>query len=774
MKQPFRTNKLRFFCSVIILFSLSTFVVLAEQVTQEQQTADRFWEILVKSPRRGTTFDRVYAYYVDTGHAEQLLQYCQNLTEENPKYAKAWMLYGLTAERRGLIEDAANAFQNATQLDSKDTVAPFYLGELRMVQGRLSEAIDALEIAAQRQPTRTEIRAVLQTLGRAYERFGEPQKSAAVWNKLEQLFPEDPEMLVQIAELLESENRFDEALKRYEKLIATAGDEFSRVRYVLALVDIKLKQGNEQDALENLNKLLDHLAPESWLAESVRDRIERIFIRNNDITGLVEFYRARLEKHSTDFEAVRRLALAMRQLGQLDDARQLLSTTIEKTPSHIPLRLTLIDFLIDLKEIAAAVEQYQVIDQLSPNNSDYLTRWGQLVLQNENVNEESRQAEAVKIWSRITDADPTNPVAAVTTADLLLRNKIYNEAEQFYQKAMALRPNDTAYREYLALFYHSRRQKEKGLETLRPLGEGDKQTIDNLAQLGNLLQSLGYASESFQTFQRAAALFADDWQTQWRYIEAMIRRGTPPDMEEAAQRLTQAERLVETEEQFEAFLQQEVQFLKSTQKLAETTATLEKQIEEIQNNKESVSLVRAFWRLAVYRQAEVKIQAAVTAIEKALDVEPSPSNRLRRVAAELFEQNGDGEKALEAYQILAEEDTVRRVDHLKHLISLQIKLGQIDNAIETGRRLIGLGSGNPAYLRFYADLLLSVGRREEGMEILRQALRMEPGDVTTLALLAQTLAQDGKGNEAIEITWRLFERTDNLSGQLSIINTLTD
>ncbi|MDR0338502.1 MAG: tetratricopeptide repeat protein, partial [Planctomycetaceae bacterium] len=786
-KQTVPTNHFGYigliFCIFILyLFFALIFSVAEEAVDREQQIIERFWEILIKSPRRGTTFDRVYTYYIDTGHAEQFLERCRNLTEQNPKHNKSWILYGLAAERRGAMELAAKAFQTATELDTDDSVAPYYLGEIRIAQGFLREAITALELSVQRKPLRADIRNVLQTLGRTYERFGDSKKSEAVWNQLEELFPDDPDMLVQIAELLESENRYDEALKRYEKLAAKADDEFSRVRFILATIDIKQQQGKEQTVLVDLETLLDRLAPESWLAESVRNRIDRIFARKGNETGLVEFYRQRLEKHPADFESARRLALTLQQIKQPENARKLLTETIEKTPSNIPLRLTLIDILIEQKDIAAAIAQYETIDRLAPNRIDYLSHWGQLVCQNMERDESTRKMEAVKIWTKIVDADPNNPVAAVIVADLLLRNKIYDEAQQFYHRAMELRPNDSTYREYLAIFYHGRGQKEKALETLRPLAESDKPTLENLTQLGNLLLSLGYVTESFETFQRAAELFPNDLQTQWRFIEALIRRGKPDDLKAASLRLTQAERLIETDEQFESFLQQEVRFLKSTQKLAAATEILEQQIEEIQNknndnnnsdNKSSL-LVRLFWRLAVYRQAEVKSYAATVAIEKALAIAQLSDYRLYRVAAELFEQNGDGEKAAKLYKILAERDTVWRADHLKHLISLQIKLGQIDHALENCRTLIGFSSANPVYLRFYADILLSLGKHDEGIAVLRQALRIEPGDIATLTLLAQTLANAGQDNEAIEMTWRLFERTDHLSGQLSIIETLTN
>jgi tetratricopeptide (TPR) repeat protein len=485
---------------------------------------ERYWDILVQSPKRGTTFDRVYHYYVDTGHAEVLLADCKKFTEENPKDAKAWMLLGLVAERRGNGTQAVEAFQLATKFDVKDSVAPFYLGEILITQGRLRDAIAALEQSVERKPGRMEIRTILQTLGRTYERFGESRKATEIWNRLENLFPDDPDTLVQIAELLESENRLEEALKRYEKLIAQTTDEFSRVRFSLAAAEIKLRQGQEQETLRDLDRLLDQLTSDSWIAESVRKRIDRLFVRNNDESGLTDFYRKRLKRYPNEIESVQRLALTLRRLDHIDETHKLLSETITKLPSNIPLRLTFIDFLIDQKEIPAALEQFQTIDRLSPNNADYLVRWGQIVLQNKELSESVRKREAVRIWTKIADAAPNDAAAAITVADILLRNNFSDDAEHFYRQAVKLRPNDVSYREYLAIFYHSQHQNEKVLETLQPMTEGDKKTVTNLTQTGNLLLSLNYVTESFDRFKDAAELAPNDLQTPFLHCPQKWRK----------------------------------------------------------------------------------------------------------------------------------------------------------------------------------------------------------------------------------------------------------
>jgi tetratricopeptide (TPR) repeat protein len=745
-----------------------------ESADGEQQIIERYWDILVKSPKRGATFDRVYNYYVDTGQGTVLLDDCRKFTQDDPNDTKAWLLLGLVAERRSELTIAAEAFQIAAKLDPDDPTAPFYLGGVCVTQGRFRDAVTSLEESAKRAENsssgRKEIRNILQTLGRVYERFSEPKKSAEVWNKLERLFPDDPEILVQIAELLESEGKWDEALKRYEKLAAKNEDDFARVRFTLSGVEIKLRQNKEQDALADLNELLDNLAPESWLADSVRERINQVFVRSGNEKGLVEFYRKRIDDQPNDTESVRRLAKVLKP----DEAEKLLTETIEKSPSNVPLRLALLDLDIELKKIADAVSQIETINELEPNNVDYLSQWGSLVLQNKEIDESIRKTTSTEIWSKIAEIDPDDPLAAVTVADLLFRNKIYEPAEQFYQKALELQPDDFLYREHLAKFYHARHQKEKVLDVLRPMAEGESVTVENFMQLGNNLLSLGYTAESFDVFHDAAEKFAGDLYAQWRYIEALVRRGKSSDMELAAEHLTQTEKLLENDEQFAPFLKHEIQLLQSLQKLSQATTVLETKINHI----EPARLVREFWRLAMYRQAVVKLQPAINAAEQALKTatESKPLNPpvpLLRLAAELYEQAGNNAKAMQYYRQLIKMDTASKIDYLKQLANAQSQAGQLDAALETCRELVGIGAGNAANVRFYANLLIGIGRYNEAIDLLQQSLRKEPGETETLKTLAQTLISAGRDHESLEMSWRLFERTDHLPGKLTVIENLT-
>lgn len=723
----------------------------------------------MQSPRRGAAFDRLYGLYVDSGHADILLEKCLAETSRSisaVKDSKSFQLLGLLYERRGEIDRAIDAFERSAELDSKNALAPFYLAEQYAAKNRIADAVAALEESIRRKPGRVDLRIILQTLGRLSTRSGESDRSDSVWALLDRLYPDDPDLSVRIAEILESEGRLDDARRRYEQLLERPStDDYARVRYTLAAADIKIRQENDPEALDDFERLLDRLAPDSWLADSVRARIERLFaLRSND-SGLIDFYRKRLDKRPSDTETLRRLATIYLRLDRESEARNLLETGIEHYPADIPLRFSLIELFVRRQEISSALKQYREVARLAPDNVDYLTDWGRLILSDPDKSETERKAGAVEIWTRLCRTDPNDPIPCLRVADLALQYDIPDVAERFYRKAVELQPDSLAYREYLGLFYHRNFQRKKAVEMIRSMAETGNRSVESLLRSGTLFQSLGYAEEAYQTFREAVEAAPDDLSVRWKYLETLIRRD---ELAAVMEQLTAMERLVGGEEDFALFLRREVRFLRESQKLESATKILDDRL-----SRRTDADLRTLWRLAVYFQAVGRTDRAVETVDRILESGNATAPVLR-FAVDLFDRTGRREKAMELCETLVEKDGVWRIEHLKRLANLQLEYDRIDRAVETGRKFMELGGGNAANGRFYAELLFRAGRRSEGIEALRQALRAEPGDATTMKLLAKQLAETGRNDEAVEIAWRLFDRTESVSEKLDAVATLAE
>ena len=753
--------------SFLCLLLASTLCTAQESVEAQQRVIERYRELLIQSPKKGAIFDRVYGHYVDTGQSVLLYQDCQKATQDQPTKAGAWMLLGLVAERRGKTEQAAEAFQTAANLEPNNHLPLLYLGDLLLNQRRTFDAITAFEQANERLQTnsgsKVDMRAVLQALALAYSRFGDPQKSLEMWNQLAGHFPNDPDILVQVAESMEFDGKLDEALKQYRRLITLTDDNFERIRLSFAAIDLMLRLGDNESALRDLDALLGYVNTDSYLADAVRDRIDRIFERGRDQNRHIEFYQKRFAQEPNDTASLLRLVRIFQQADRSTEAETLLLSTIKVSPSNIPLRLALIDLLVARRDINAAIEQFQAIDRFAPMQTDHLIRWGTLVLQNSGGTETVRRTEAAKIWNRIAENLPNDPVAAVLVADLFDRNKFSVEAERLYQRAVALRPNEFSYQENLATFYHHQRQKDKVLETLRS---------KDRAEVGRVLLALGYVVEASHTLREAVQTDPQNWMVQYRYLESLLLQNTPESGQSIRELFANAERQIVNDEQYALFLQQEVQLLRSVQRIVEA-------VRIVQSTVETSSSVRSLWHLAVLHQSEANYLAAVAAMEKGLELARLSGAGgqdgvipLLRLAAELYEQSGDTSKAIALYQTLVQADPARSGNHWQQIITLQIQRGELSQALESTRNLLGRGTENADRLRFVADLLLSVNRRDEAIGLLRQALVHEPGNTDVLRVLAQTLADSEQHEEAIELFWRLYERLEHFPAKLSVIEIL--
>ena len=724
---------------------------------------ERYRELLVQSPKKGAIFDRVYGHYVDTGQSATFYQDLLTATQNKPNDAGTWMLFGLIAERRNRTEQAAEAYTTAATLEPEHHLPMLYLGELLLNQRRVYEAIAAFEEANERLAkhtgSRVDRRAVLQALALAYSRFGEPQKSLDVWNQLAALFPNDPDILVQVAESMEFDGKLDEALKQYRRLLTITDDNFERVRLSLAAIDIMLRLGDDEEALRDLNTLLGFVHSDSYLADAVRDRIDRIFNRRRNQNQHIDFYQKRIAQEPNDVASLLRLVRIFQRADRSTEAETLLLDTIKVSPSNAALRLTLIDMLVARRDIGGAVEQFQAMNRVT---TDHLIRWGTLLLQHPGMAESERRTEAAKIWHRITENAPNDPVAAVMVADIFARNRFNDEAERLYKRAIDLRPNEFSHRESLAVFYHQQSQKDKVLETLL---SGDQ------SEIGRVLLTMGYLDEATETLREAVRANPQNGTVQSRYLEALLRQNTPESIQTIRALFVNAERQIASDEQYALFLHQNVQLMRSMQRVSEG-------VRIVQSIVETTPSVRSLWFLAMLHQAEANFFSAIATLEKALETADGRRQTaeehlpLLRFAAELYEQSGDTNKAIALYQTLVHKDPARSGDHWQRIITLQIQRGELAQALESSRNLLGRGTENAERLRFVADLFLTANRRTEAIGLLRQALIHEPGNTDVLRILAQTLADSEQHEEAIELFWRLYERLEHFPAKLSVIEIL--
>lgn len=736
----------------------------SEAEAAQVKAAERFLTVLEKTPRRGTALDRVYGHHVEFGTLDQFIAKLREKAEKSPEDGTTWMLLGLVESQRGQDAAAAEAFAKADDLRPTDALASYYLGQAQVRIGQNAEAVASMERAIERKPKRGDVLEIFQQLGRMHQRAQRNEEALRVWTRLEEMFPDDPRVLEQIAVTLAEEGALVPALTRYERLAKIETDDYRKTMSLVAIAELKVRSGKKEDGLRELETVLSELDPEGWLYRDVRRRVDDVFLKTGDQDGLVSYYESWLSTHPEDVEGMSRLAKFLAQSARVPEAAKWMEKALKLAPSRADLRKAFIDQLVDDQRIPEAIQQYALLVEAAPNNTDFLRDWGKLVLKDKSQDLEVRKKEATRIWNLMLASRSDDPLMVSQVADLLRQSDMKEEALALYEKAVTLAPGDPQYREYLGEFYHILKRKENALATWASIADGPNRTVENLVRLAEVYNSFGYQDQSLKTIAEACVLEPKEFALQMRSAEYHKRAAK---FDDAIRYVDAAQPLAETDEDRDELIRQRIEILQSSEKLDEEIAAIEKRLEA------SPQKAATDWTLlARYYEAGRRWVQAQEAIDSALTVDAKSISALT-AAARIGESSGDYGRAAGYSQQLADIDRRSRGDHLMNVARLMSQMGKSDEALKAANDLIISAPGNTDNYEFYAQLCFRLGKSEEGLDALRKAARINPNEPQLMMALASALATQMRTSEAIEVYWRAFDKSDGIEDRTTLTEKLT-
>ncbi len=760
--------------TMIIFFSMFMLssVIHAEEETdsafskedqRQKKIYSRYLSIVEKNPRRGTAFDRVYGYHVEQGTLADFTKSLNEKTKKQPGDGKTWTIIGLVESQRGNDAQAINAFRLAEKVLKDDPIISYYLSQSLVLVGQTDKAIQALERAIEKKPARNDLLNIFKSLGKLHQQANRHDEAMKVWSRLEKLFPENQRVQEQIAIYLEDDSQFEEALGRYEKLSKNAKDQYQKVVFKVKSAELKLRLGKKDSAITDFESLMGQLKPGSWLHRDVRNRVESIFMRTEDLSGLSQYYKNWIKKHPQDIDAISRLGSTLSKQGRSPEALAQYRQAIKLAPSTVKFRESLIEELIYIQKIPEAIKEYEKLDKIKSNDIEILRDWGLLVLDNKAKAKKERQKEVKAIWKELEKANEKDPVILSQIADWFRQADLKEEAIALYQKSIDLSPDSPQYYEYLGEYYHKLERKEDALKTWSLLIKGENRTPRNLIRLAEVLGGFGYKKESLK-FWKEASQKDLDFPEFVRHAQ-LLRENK--QIKESLAELDKALKVADRSEDIQRVLQEQILCYQESGTLKEE---IQKLGEILKTEKGNVS--ENWAKMALYHEASNDSSKAIKAITTSLKLEKDNVTTLT-TAARLYESAGDLTTAVDTYTHLLETDRKYKTEYLNKIASLQMQLGHIEKSLKTARDLIAASPGNPEGYQFYADLCFQIGRDKEGINALRRSVRANPGEIGTLHSLAGVLAEQFKTGEAIEIYWRTFEKSDDLTDRLEIISKLT-
>jgi len=804
-------------CGFALLLSQS--VAANEQDESEARTgAERFLKVLLANPRFGTAFDRVYGFHVDRGSIaafQESLRVAAKLPAELAPAAgtitadmvsialpasidpgAASMLFGMIQLRHSEATASIIALQQTIGLRPKDPVAHWYLARAFLLAQKTDDALAALEQAIEQRPARVDLLEIYKELARNQQRAQKPAEALETWKRLEAEFPGDLRVKEQIAATLASEGRWEDALARYQSLAKETKNADQRVQANLSASDLMFQLGRSQEAIAVLEGQLGDLDSDSWLYNEIRRRVETILRTGNDLSQVVVYYETWMKSHSEDFDAMARLARTLSLQNKTAEAADWYRKAITLAPSSPRLRESLIEQLARENMLAEAIAQYEAMSKFDGGNPDHIASWGQLYLLRKDLPIKERQTKAAVIWERLLENRSDDPVTLAKLASLLRRAELSDRAIALYRTAIENAPTEPQYREYLGEYLYQLQRIDDAITEWKLIAAGDRRNKANLIRLAEVLNRFAQTDAAIIAMREACSLNPDPLErvqfaemlrnysflvgrterSEFRQPAANgeeagtgeARSGLQEEITEALEQLDLAEQSAETPDEREQILKERFQCLIAAGQLDQQIERLSKEL----NAGTNVTAER--WRtLALYQDVAEKLNDATASAMKVVELQPDSIAGWTLLSG-LYERTGRLGDAADAMQKLASLDRRGISEYLRKSARLQVRLGQFDAALATGRDMIKATPGNPDAWQFFADLAFEVGQPKIAVESLRQAVRVNPGDEASLRALAKTLADEFQTPEAIELYWRAFEKASDLESQTQIVVALSN
>lgn len=734
-----------------------------EEEREQTEAVARFVTVLEKNPRRGTAFDRVYGHYVEFGTIDSFVADLEKRASNANAKGEHWMILGMIEYQRGNDAKAVEAFNKAESIRTNDPLPAYYLGQAQIRIGDSTAAVASFERALDRKPQRADQLEIFQQLGRLHQRAQRTDEAMKVWKRLEELYPDDARVLEQIAVTLNEEGRFAEALPRYEKLASTSKDDYRKTTFAIAAAEVVVKQGDKSGGIKRLEKLLAELNPDGWLYRDVRRRIDDCFLRTGDQDGLVTYYQTWLESNSQDIEAMNRLARFLKQSARNPEAATWLNKALTLAPKRADIRKTYIDLLAEDKKFDEAAKQFEQLLNAAPGNADYLRDWGKMILRNKEMPEPDRRKQALAVWNRILETNPKDAVLVSQVADLCRQNQMPEEAEELYRNAIQLAPQEPQYREYLGEFLHIQKRVDEAKAVWKEIAAGDLRNEVNLSRLAEIYNSFGFSEEACEKIAESIELAPKDFAL---VIKGAEYHNKAARFDGALKLLNQAEKLAANDDERETVLNTRINVLQSSQQLDTEAEKMEQRFLANTN-----TTAQEWYQLARYRESQRQWDDAATAIDKAIEMDPK-SVLAFTAAARIAESAGDFGRAADLFRKLTQVDRRSISDHLTSVARLETQMGRKEQALEAAKQLIVAAPSKTENYEFYAQTCFRLGEFDEGMQALRKAIRINPNEPSLMMTLGASLADQMRTDEAIELYWRAYEKSDEVSDKSTMVTKL--
>ena len=757
-------------CVLYLLFStlLLSPIILAQDETSDAKIIERYKLMLNQKPKEGSTFDRLYQFYLEGDGLEKMVADYQAETQAKPNDPNIQLILGHIYKRLGKDKEALAAYQRTVALAPNNYYAYFALGQLhvtlRQHEDAIRELTKAVTLSEQLQSVSPEeLTEIYKALGHAYFSRDKLDDAIQVWKKISELDPQNVFARIELADLFREKELYPQAIAQHQAIIDIKKDDpYRRCLSLREIGKIHEDTGDYEKAREHYDRALDLTATGNWLRKDLQHRIIAIYSADANWTDLITYYQGKLEANPNDPELLGLLAATYIENQQLEEGTDTYRKGLELAPTDSGLRLNLITALRNAEKFEEAAAEYESLSEQQPDDFGIYRELGKLYLELEN------EDKAKAVYQRMIDRDPQNASTHLTLAEIYTGHEWMENAAAAYQKAISLAPQNLDYIEYFGEFYFRQANRDKAIETWNQMVADDKSTAENYDRLARLLEAKKFPTEAIDASKKAVELMPDAY----RFREALAKRLlSNKQYDDALLEYNEAIKLAPNDFFAEQMDDQRIELYRQQGTLVEKIEDAEAQLE-----KPGLADTDKFTQLKRLAKMYLKLSNNTYALEillKAKELQPNDIS-VNRQTANLYVKQGRRDEAIAIYTYLTEIDSTNAREYHANIANAYLKGMDFEAATNAAKQVVAHSPRNPEGHQLLAEIAKQSANYEAAIDSYKQAIRLRPEAIDIRTELAALYNSSGNSRQAIAQYWRCWELSDNISDKLSFIKPLSE
>lgn len=503
--------------------------------------------------------------------------------------------------------------------------------------------------------------------------------------------PKLPDTYFVKAELAIRQDKVEEAIQSYEKVVAIRPDNVLAHYNIVSLLAQTGKTDEAGTKLARMKKAVGGHPMASFLQGLLAFRQKNTQLAYDSVMQA-------LKAAPNHLPSALLAGMVEYERSNYSTAEQHLGKVLELAPNHLLARRFLVNTMLRNKQPTRALEALQPLLKQAPNNADVMALAAEVYMQNND------QAESIKYSERAAKLDPEDSRKRTRLALSRLAAGDASGAFNDLEEASAADPNSFQADVVLAMTHINRKEYAKAFEAIATLEkkQPNNPLTHNLRASAHF--SKGELPQARASLEKAVSIDPAYFPAVFNLAKLDLQQGKPDD----------------ARKRFEALLAKEPK---------------------------NVQAMLAMARLLAENNAPPA--EALSLIEKAVGANPT-SAPARLALIDHHSRARDWKRAntvaQEAHAVLPNDPLI-----VDALAVVQKNAGEANQAVSSLQKLVTLQPTSPVPLLKLADLQSELGSQEEALQTLKKALSLAPKSAEAKRAMALINVKLGRGEEALKI-----------------------